>query len=999
MAAFAQRQLFSPPNPSSPRPSKGSPQLPDGICSYRNLSISGPVSSCGCQRFTKDGSDGGTASCMCGHHACFHSFQSHAIGSYMPQAAPLSPLANIFCQNSPATPFADKGPSSLDGLLPIPSQCLLGSQDNFSFLQPDDYNGLHGPSERVEALADDPYNAAVPEIPDITMDSLKNTQPDTLKLPPTDCSISSYEEQPGKGRDIQSNLDHLLRPQSRPGLANALTSSGLTEGKPTPILDTGQIQLAHRDDMVLSATEIATPSQDGSPNPSSLAGFAGHPQEFQTVVDKFEQELRKAIYKELQAPGDDQYPNNLGGGLATEAPELPASPRYPSALISSLHHLIPHLSSLSTHLKRYPALQESLQNHAVRIDAIENASYSNGPAEDLQEKLEVQDIRIIEVENKLDDLDKWRRSIDDDNSSLHGVMNRQSRRDQGSRHGVNSLASFASNNSVGTTTSSALIAATLGRSAYSRIDTLEAKISELQALAPPSAARPLEIEVVLLPWSQSLRGIWYPLADFPISGSTQASENWTESQKVLRPSRMQLDGNSPGGWNGTTIRQWASDTEIWMLPKACGQKSRVYNRLRSRGLVRNVQFFGNSASGVQAALEEAFSNVSNELKAIQRSFSRRTPTSVSFRALDGSHPLGLEAPFIPLRKIHRDDRLRFLTREEMLTSALWTTEFLCSSVAMRASAGQKRLFVTSCDAYLQHEGREHADYTWQTLRQLPRTNAIQGESETNCAHLQAGNAKEVCWEWDPKLDPPISTFNSSFSTTGTPFSGLSLRQQNHSLSVDRLSPTSSRRQTRSMTPKSILKQPPISPPSEYMHARPVQRRRTASMPCPRPGLEILPSNKHMIASHELSSPTKSLAKRRRVTRSPSFQPSIHRSNTPRVSEPPPSPFFSDAVMDESRSQRSIAVTLKRGGTPFAYATPHSGTIAVRNRRYPSDPNDDRGHPDEEAWEGVIDDETGATIIKQEEREDMHMLGITDSEIDYGIDSGEDASVSDLNNSS
>jgi hypothetical protein len=141
--------------------------------------------------------------------------------------------------------------------------------------------------------------------------------------------------------------------------------------------------------------------------------------------------------------------------------------------------------------------------------------------------------------------------------------------------------------------------------------------------------------------------------------------------------------------------------------------------------------------------------------------------------------------------------------------------------------------------------------------------------------------------------------------------------------------------------------------------------------------------KRRIASFEhesQSSPVRALSAtfKRRRTRSPS-----RARDTPRYSAGPPSPY---AIVDDNVERN------KRNSTPFAYATPHSNAPYIEASRnmqddddedgsatdeveldegydqnalsdYDSDGASDVGHqPDEDAWEGVQDDESRNAIV-------------------------------------
>ena len=64
---------------------------------------------------------------------------------------------------------------------------------------------------------------------------------------------------------------------------------------------------------------------------------------------------------------------------------------------------------------------------------------------------------------------------------------------------------------------------------------------------------------------------------------------------------------------------------------------------------------------------------------------------------------------MPLRKVRKSARLRFMSPAEMVTSATWTADLLDSSVFMKVNDGQRRLYITTPHAYLQ---KSDGGWTW-----------------------------------------------------------------------------------------------------------------------------------------------------------------------------------------------------------------------------------------------------------------------------------------------
>ncbi|KAI9860582.1 MAG: hypothetical protein M1813_006006 [Trichoglossum hirsutum] len=723
-------------------------------------------------------------------------------------------------------------------------------------------------------------------------------------------------------------------------------------------------------------TEAATPSQQGTPDLRMLDHLETKRavKELTGVVDVLDREVKRIeggmTHMRRSPPhvpnddsGDRIRPLPKGqASSATPPGHLPSADAKSSSLISSLSHLLPPLKSL---LAAYPTILDAVKGYAARLDVLENASFSNAPAEDIQQEVELVEGRVLDLEGKVEELEKWRTGHDEDSGSVtrsHRTAKRKAE-DGGMNDGSTSFVSITSSATNASNTSSTLIAAAVDRSGMlSRIDSLSSRLHELESSAPPSLARPWEVEIVFIPWGRGMKGIWFPADDFPASNSgsaTQMMEGWIQTQGPIELSRrgsMQILDEKPGGWSETAIRQWAKGMEPWMVPKACSQTSRVYERLRSRGLVRIIQVSGNGAADVQAAMIAAFGSLMETLNGSQNPPIKSSHSSFSPRNEDAPIlPLGLSAPFIPLRKLHKESRLRFLNPEEMLTSALWTVDFLASSAVMMAKAGRKLLFVTHRDGYIQGQD-ERTQWTWQKLRELPRVDlSDQSSIEMSSAQVREADAREACWEWDGKLDPPISSTSSSFaSITSHGSSQHSYQVKPTPLSPDRHSSDGSESNPRK-SPR------PISPVSQFPHSHHGCRTSTPhTIPTP-----LLNKRRPSNGCRVSSSPTGPLSssKRRRTSRSPTFDNTSVQdrpvwTSTPRRSNPP-SPFFSEiGVPYPGSSATTTAIGgAKRGTTPFAYATPHSGPIAIDNRvrgvgSVIGTDDGKKKEDEDEIWEGV-----------------------------------------------
>ena len=608
-----------------------------------------------------------------------------------------------------------------------------------------------------------------------------------------------------------------------------------------------------------------------------------------------------------------------------------------------------------------PNVTNTLRSQSNRLDRLENASFSHGPVEELNDRYETMDVRMLEVESGMDDLAKWRAALEEDNSSSGQaqLIRRRLGKERPDEAGTPS-ASFNSGSSLPSATSSAYIAAAIENAGTtSRLMEVESRLSGLEAASPPSPDRPWDIEVIFLPWGRELRSIWCSANDLGNSGApgsaTQLVEEWSQSQSLggmpQEAAVAELDRRS--GWDGAAIRRWAHATEEWFVPKACGLTNntfgsarKVYERLKSRGLVRNVQITGASSRDVQLAITRSYGSLLDKMCG-----GRRLQPSQDSVHDERELPSGLKSQFIPLRKLYKDSRLRFLNPDELVTSVLWTPEFLASSVMMNPRKGQKRLFITQRDAYLQYGRDECATWTWKKLEGLRPVAPKPFDTEDQAAAIDPeGLGAKTCWEWDSRLDPRLSAPSSQASNSSSSLSSLSIRSRVSSPHSQQRA-----RSSRAPSPTSISIQQhggssanrPISPVSELpVDPTSQRRRRTISVPISEPVSEPAgpPSAKRRVASHGIPSPTKSLAKRRRISNTPNIDITARAPSwaapTPKRSDSS-SPFFDDLPSWKSSVLSSVPSSLppghapgpeagagaRRGYTPTAYATPYSGTIA------------------------------------------------------------------------
>jgi hypothetical protein len=809
------------------------------------------------------------------------------------------------------------------GLPPIPSQC---------YLPPDiSSGGLSGHAQSFQSF------------------------PGVKCNPLVDQSVGDHHPQPNQaGQNIISPFQHFTSDQLLP--------SGYGEGE----------------SFVQSATEVLTPSPRGSPHPGPEHKLEHHVASVQAALDILATEDSRvrvyqlsgetsaissvkagAAYDPGAIDGLGEPPNpslsTAGGGPnghspsnvtaiairpTTEAANLDTAVDDGTGLMLARPTLF-HLQSILKHVSAHPTLSTRVQNHEQRIDLLENVSCSYASAQEIHEGFDLVDERIGEVEGRVEELEKVQAAMND----FSGVSSFRRRL----RHLDDADSSMASQ------TSSELMSAAIERTEFSaRLDNLESQFSEFRSSTLPSHTHPWKVEVVFLPFGTALKGIWTTINQFSSQRSrnnSMAVDNRSEVQYSNLPRMHALRSfeTSQGRWED--LHMQPEMTSQLLMARACGQRSKVEERLRSRGLVKTIEVMGPGARDVQAAMLAAFGDLP-EILHTSTNAGQQLPDSLACF-------YGLQASWIPLRKLHKDSRLRFLDPSEMVTPALWTVSFLSSSVVMRAT-GVKRLYVTHSESYIQQAEAMSTNWTWQKLRVLPR---IFPDAESS-AEVREADAREACWEWDGRLDPPESA-HSSF--TSQP-SSLSIRaapgQHSDSSQSDKAS-SSAVSPVLSTTPTSVTHTRQISPLVE--RPRPLHSR-TTSMPLIGPLKLSPPPGKRRITSfdrepHGPSSPQSSPVrlsaglnmKRRRISRSPSRP-----RDTPRWSVGPPSPYYFEEPVEQ-----------KRGTTPFAYATPHSNAPYVDFRPHSATGTAFDGHDDH----GSITDELGLD-------EEEHDVDEFDSEPDH-----------------
>ncbi|KAK0336281.1 hypothetical protein LTR94_009449 [Friedmanniomyces endolithicus] len=646
-----------------------------------------------------------------------------------------------------------------------------------------------------------------------------------------------------------------------------------------------------------SATEVATPSMRGTPD---LRPFIAPV--FQTGIKPSGTSITRVSLAVHDSAGAQELlsreVNVAGPPMAAE--QVPRSAAF-------------HESG---------EVRDLLRSLSHRVECLESLSFNHIPAEEV----ELMDGRLL-------DLEQWRADTEQSAHVAESLAQTSGKRRRLLPMENESLSSDESFDSTAGAHTEAVVLATLAATSENvpRIDALERRVTDLEQSSLPSFANPWHVQVVVLPWGRALRGIWFSALDATqrsVAESMHASEEWRGSQPAAK---LSFKAAASAAWTTESIEAWADDAHGWLSPKACGPGGMVFQRLASRGLVQDVTLTAPDSRHLLRAISAAFGPILD--------------TGDDCTTSDDQHQ-ALSEPFIPLRKERKSSRLRFLSPAEMVTSASWTAGFLDSSVFMKVNDGQRRLYITTPDAYVQ---TNHDGWSWQSLKLLPLHNASLDEQRA----FSTGSAIEACWAYIGNLDQPVSATASFAASQGSHFS---LPDQH-------------------IPDKMQAKGAAEDEPRPYMlpfEARP-RHHRTVSLPSSTSAAEeqrvLMPKRRvasfettGSIALHASQLPESATSKRRRISTSPEAE-RRGVGFTPRMSREPLSPYTSEHV-GEGQSQGNVSGN--RGMTPFAYATPHSNNnVGLDRMEFSGGDGDTEAdtdiampHTDDE-WQGVGDDQDTA----------------------------------------
>lgn len=687
---------------------------------------------------------------------------------------------------------------------------------------------------------------------------------------------------------------------------------------------------------------------------------------------------------------DDALTVRSGAATPTTRPTLFKRPSHSASVASGA----PANDNMET-------LVDQMNNHEERLDKLETGSIYNAAHEECSDKHDMTDLRVTELESRMDDVEK---RINEDTTSISSSR-------QTTQWDEDATTSVMSGPTGAPTLAADRIAL------QNQVEKLQARVKHLEASSLPSYASPWEVEVVFLPFP--LKGLWLDAQDFKTPRLSAGRDEWTQMPNTNTRA-------TPDPQVATAYDEWAGQDSGWLLPRACVPGRLIDQRLRSRGLIKTVSVRGADARSMHLAVGNAFESV---LHLMPSPANPRSPYASDARV---DRFFGLQQSWVPLRKVHKDSRLRFLSPAELLTPVLWSSAFLMDSVVMKAT-DVHRLYITQPEAYLQdshllsHQGLE-VGWSWQKLRELARVYP-ESQSSTSGSEVPEADACEECWSHNARLDEAPSTRRALVSP---------LQPQDRAVSISRMSNGSTEQYFTG--PSNPMSSSIMSPALTRGHSPLIQQERRGSRPpsiragsVPPTHVPPMPSpsrSSRRLASYAIvptlagpsyqrhssplvtgrSSPRLSIGAstganppavamiskhRRRSTRSPSVR--LH--NTPRWSNrsysrsPSVGPFFLNvnalyAAKNEDH-QRG-----ERRTTPFAYATPYS------NAPLPDfPPHVDRAHSRSHSrsipvYENEEDEEMGLF----DEDEDEHRSS-TDEDIDVYQDEDEGDALDELESDS
>ncbi|KAH6655558.1 hypothetical protein BKA67DRAFT_561065 [Truncatella angustata] len=856
--------------------SSPAPALPGGQCNYVDLAHGANGPRCGCRRFWSRGASGFNGSPA--------GLSGYANGGSQPDQSAFCMCSHHACFHDDVQ--ATQGPP----IAPVVNG-----------------NGAGQENERPRA-GREPLTPVMPDL-SFQMPPPTNQPVDLNTLNNASYSTNLYQE-------INLYEGEKPAPAPEPSMPDTMSWANLLQSQPEH-----QIEAAPSVPSQCLLPQSQPSSTTSSVRLAYLKPFGGKgPNMFNTPQ-------RSRLREPLQIEADDVPPrrDELTGHSVPSVDDLQTVTNTPRSIRSARRATIPEpaCQPAVTRPSRedFQDLSNTVQSHEDRIERLETVSFHNDH-EDCHDHHEQNDLRVTDLESRVEELEKTLNDGSSATSSHHRL------RRPGLDESVASVVSVSTNAS-GHTDRTGL---------RSELAALKAQISHIQNSSFPTHSKPYEVEVVFLPFP--LKGIWYESREFPsqrpLAGSNIELDEWTQ----LPNSSSTMEPHSP------SLYEWAGPElqSEWLLPRACASGNVVDQRLRSRGLIKTIAVPSPDARSVHLAVSAAFGTLFRTFSRLQASVYHGSTTHHRV-----SRFLGLQQAWVPLRKIHKDSRLRFLSPPEMITPTSWDVSFLSSSVVMKAT-GVHRLFITQPEAYLQDQDAYNNGWNWQRLRELTR---VYPDSQSSQQEVPEADAMEGYWARNEMLDEQDSSQDSlrslSLRQAAQPrLKSMTPSQRPLRASRSGPSPSLSTGRSRAGSPMVLIERQSSVPRPIYI--------RTTSMPPDLPPMASPSQARQRIASatfgsihprlHERRSSPQvqrastgsahliAKANRRRSTRSPSVPLSARLRNTPRWSVSTPSPLLATMNISEPFAVISSEGEVQaacRQTTPFYYATPYSNAPPAETR--------------------------------------------------------------------
>jgi hypothetical protein len=264
----------------------------------------------------------------------------------------------------------------------------------------------------------------------------------------------------------------------------------------------------------------------------------------------------------------------------------------------------------------------------------------------------------------------------------------------------------------------------------SELELFKSRLSELEASAPPSVARPWVVEIVLIP-PAPLKSIWAEV------GASAPNTQHTGSEVVSA--------------SASTMANVSTPRSSGMVPYTFSPVSKVYKRLQSRGFVKRLHITGPSARDVALVIETYFQDQlewchSFALPGTGSKQAKSQTSNASSRASSrGSTKAGTRITWYPLRKIYKQPALEYLPSSDLSSPALWTVDYLKANCVMRG-ATRRVLYILPSFVYPCNS----IDISWNDIKKLEPY-----EDHDNRPEVAKGTTlehEEAFWGFDPKLD-------------------------------------------------------------------------------------------------------------------------------------------------------------------------------------------------------------------------------------------------------